>query len=448
MAVIFANLQRLGTKKAACAAILSWESPDMIGMTALERQIDRFESMLMAAPLARGATPTAMPPAFRRASLPLSAVAGNPAGLPKVNRLALPDLVFSGKTTLAGFSLLDSEPPSNRPPMLARWDDRVVLSFALLAVVQRLEIPIGSIEIDTGQFVRLGKNGPVIPIDAHGRLLAPPPVIRPAAEIAAESLIDRQPEPIFNQAPQPVVLRDTRGLSDPQTRAFSRQVGSLTTHLAAGAGLAKPVAYPRPKTIKELLLLAVLCGILAAICQLPRQARAICLALSAAACITAQFLAFSSSLWLPGPAALTAIACAAVLVNRHRLPKGSHSPAQIPSHTSPPAASAETVAIEDPQPAPNLLPAADPSASHDDPPSPRKPRTRKPKGTDTPPAPAPKKRATRKTASSGQTPAALSEPVPPKRRRKTAETATDETPPAKPPKTTRKKPQPPPSPGA
>ena len=79
LAVILSNFQRLGAHQAATAVVLAWESPDPIGLAALDKALSRFDSLVMAAPLARGAVPEQIPPAFRKASVPLETLRGDPS---------------------------------------------------------------------------------------------------------------------------------------------------------------------------------------------------------------------------------------------------------------------------------------------------------------------------------------------------------------------------------
>ena len=105
LAVIFSNFQRLGAKKAATAAVLSWEAPDPIGLAALDKALGRFDSLVMAAPLSRGAVPSTMPAAFRRASVSLTKIHGDTSMLPVVNRMSLPGVILGGDSHSYGVAV-------------------------------------------------------------------------------------------------------------------------------------------------------------------------------------------------------------------------------------------------------------------------------------------------------------------------------------------------------
>ena len=308
LAVIFTNFQRLGAKKAASATVLAWDSPDPIGLAALDKAISQFVSLVMAAPLSRGAVPEPMPPAFRKASIPVAKIHGNPAFLPVVNRVPLPGIILGYANTLAGFQTLESEPTTGFPPLLARWDDRVVLAFPLLVALQRLDLTAEQLEVRLGEYLRLGPTGPILPIDRYGRLTVAIKTVSPYAEIPAEALIDGGDNLFPKEAPEPVILRDDRSAAEPATRCFSKKLPSLISAITSDTGLAPAHTYPRLRPGHELIWLSLLALALAAICRLPTFSRNIALSSTAAVCLSAQFIAAATAqLWLPGLPALVAI---------------------------------------------------------------------------------------------------------------------------------------------
>ena len=252
LAVILTNFQRLGARQAATAVVMAWDSPDPIGLAALDKAIHRFDSLVMAVPLSRGAVSEAMPPAFRKASVPLASVSGDSWSLPIVNRIPLPGVILGQENTAAGFQTLDAETDGKSAPLLACWEDRVVFSFALLCVLQRLDLPVAGMEIHPGEWLKLGPHGPILPIDRYGRLAMPRKPVAPYAEIPAESLIDGGDGLIPREAPPPVVLRDDRSAAEPATRAFSKQLPALIAALASSNSMAPAHDYPRPQAGREL----------------------------------------------------------------------------------------------------------------------------------------------------------------------------------------------------
>lgn len=324
LAVIFTNFYRLGAKKAATAAVLAWETPDPIGLAALEKSLARFDSLVMAAPLSRGAVASSMPPAFRRASIPLAAVQGNTSSLPVVNRVPIPGVILGGENTLAGFSVLEAEAGGGFSPLLARWEDRVILGFPLLAVLQRLDLPPAGVEVRLGQYLKLGTNGPIVPIDDYGRLATPPKPISGYAEISAEALVDGGDDLFPKQAPDPVILRDDRSAAEPATRTFSRNLSGVIAAIASDEGLAEVREYRRLAPVWEIEFMAVFVVVLTLLCGAADFTRRLGFLVVAGVCLTAQWAALGmASVWLPGLAVLAAILAALVAspLIREKTPK-------------------------------------------------------------------------------------------------------------------------------
>ena len=335
IAVVLKNFQRLGTRKAATAAVLAWDSPDPIGLLALEKVIGAFDSITMAAPLSRGAVPESIPPAFRRASVPLATIRGNANNLPVVNRIPLEGIILGRENTLAGFQSLDSEPPTEFPPLLARWENRVVFAFPVLTAIQRLDLPVSGVEIHLGQYLKLGPDGPIVPLDEFGRLPLNLHHHRPLAEIPAEKLIDGDKNLFPAEPPQPVILRDDRTAAEPATRAFSENLSALVTALSSDTGLSRARILHRLGPAYEFLLLGLLALALTLIARLRPFPRKIALLVTTFLVVTLQLTASYHSLWLPGLAALAAIGFT-YLVSGLAPPKQSRSVSpELPAQPEP-----------------------------------------------------------------------------------------------------------------
>ncbi len=316
LAVVLNNILRLGGHNAATSVVLAWDSPDAIGLAAVDRAINRFDSIVMAAPLSRGAVPEMMPASFRKASIPLSEIQGAITELPIVNRVPLPGIILGGENTMAGFQTLDSEPNTGRSPMLARWGDRAVFAFPLLVALQRLNLPLQGIQVRLGKSIKLGPDGPTIPIDPYGRLGYSPPQIPALVEISAASLIDGADDLIPKSAPQPVILRDDRSAAEPNTRMFSQMLPALVAAISSNVGLSPERSFTRLQPAWEGGMLALVVVMLTALSKLRSSSRNKTYFLIAGVCITAQIItATVATIWLPGLAALAAV-CGAFLISR------------------------------------------------------------------------------------------------------------------------------------
>jgi hypothetical protein len=314
-AVMFSNMKRLDVRHAACAVVLAWDAPDAIGLMALESALGQFDSMVMAAPVTRGAVAQPMPQAYRRASLPITVVTGDVNQMPVVNRIPIPDVVLGAERTWAGFSAVESEPDGGYPFLCARWDDRVVFSFAMCAVARRLGVSWESVEIRLGEFIRMGRKGPIIPIDDRGRMKVSPKELAAVWEKPAEGLIDATKGWLPSHVPEPVILADRRGLADAEVRRFSSHLAGSVASIAGEAGLSARQSYARlPGVVEWLLVEAVAFG-LAALFWLPRSQASMSLALFLILAAGIQLLGFSlGALWAPGASVLAPLLVSAAAI--------------------------------------------------------------------------------------------------------------------------------------
>jgi hypothetical protein len=314
-AVMFSNMKRLGVRHAACAVVLAWDDPDAIGLMALERSLGGFDSMVMVSPVTRGAVAQPMPQAYRRSSLPAKAVTGDVAQIPVVNRIPVPDILLGAERTWAGFSVVESEPDGGHPFLCARWDDRVVLSFSLCVVVKRLGVPLEALEIRLGEYVRIGRKGPIVPIDERGRMRAVPGEWAAAVEKPAEGLIDAAKGWLPPHVPEPVILADRRGLADAEVRRFSSHLAGAVAAIAGEAGLSAPKSYVRLSGVVEWLLVEAVAFCLAVLFWLPRSEASVALAVFLLLATGIQFMAFSIGVfWAPGASLLVPFVVSAAVL--------------------------------------------------------------------------------------------------------------------------------------
>lgn len=294
-AVILAQLQRHGHGQVALSAPLAWDELDPVASAALEAQLAAFHPALTAAALSRGISARPLPAALARAAVPLTSIRGETRLLPEVNRTTQPNILLGEQATLAGFSVLDSEDPPNftgdtnqpGPPLLARWGDQAVLALPLLVVATRAGITPAQLSIELGGHIRLGPDGPVIPIDEFGRLAAAPagvPAGRPA--LAAEALIEAlvaEPDNAQPLAPvhPPVVVRDTRSTLAGNERALTEHFSTLVARMEACPRPGAPIEFHRPPRWVETCALVGFAALAASCLRLPRRRRAIALLLIA-----------------------------------------------------------------------------------------------------------------------------------------------------------------------
>lgn len=316
LALIFSNLQRLGARHLSCAVLLAWEDPDPIGLTAMESTLADFDSVVIAAPLTRGAVMETLPPPFRRASLLIEDLSGDSSLLPRVNRVSIPNLIYSSDNTLAGFQVLDSEPQTKRMPLLARWDYRVVLAFPLVAVMQGVDIGVEDLQIEIGSHIQLGPGGPSIPIDEHGRLVAPMQE-GADADTRAEQLIDAE-EKSFKHP----VLMDRRSSAEQAIRDYNLAVPAALQTLLHAQSHRDTKRFQRLGVGHEMPLLLLAALIFSSTVMAGRVLHSLICLLALVAVGFSTHLAMAAGLWLPAlPAAATVLAawiCCLVWGKRRR----------------------------------------------------------------------------------------------------------------------------------
>lgn len=344
LAIVVKNMQRLGAGKAGISAVLAWEKPDIIALAALDSALAGFSALATAAPLSRSANTTQLPPSFRRASLPLERIDGDSSLLPAVNRISLPDVILGGDSALSGFSILEQETTSANPPLIARWDDRAVFAFPVVAVLVQHGLSVDALEIELGNFIKFGPTGPIIPIDPYGRISTPPGKTGDSKLVRAEALIDAaQPLPITENSF--VLLRDDQSNSEAATLAFSRKVAPLIADISSGAGMSGEQKFHRLDPRWELGVLGVFALALACLAPKNRFARQIGFALIAAVAVIAHFIGTALDLWLPTLPVLAAT-LAAFAVSRPFF-RETASPAS-PAPALKPEAEPAAVPIPDP----------------------------------------------------------------------------------------------------
>ncbi len=313
-AIILSNLRRLGRDRIALATPLSWTEADAIALTALDQQLDGMASIITSSPLSRSPVPSPLPPAFRRASIPLTGVYGEISQLPIVNRVSIPDIVMGNRKSLAGFTILESEPTTARPHLLARWDDRIVLSFHLLAALSHFEVSPENIRIRLGEFVALSEQGPYIPIDSYGRLSVAAPPIPDAQAVPAPELLDA-PDDFFSKTTfSPVLIRNDLSSADATTTAFSNSLVGTLVALTDPNFSSASRSFSRLPTAAELATLGALALLFGALVYHPLIKSKFGYLLIIGVILAIHFvLVPATGTWLPTLSAL-AVAVASMLI--------------------------------------------------------------------------------------------------------------------------------------
>lgn len=324
LAVILKNLRRLGKNTVAIGMPLAWPDPDIISLAALDQQLDSIPNLVTSTPLSRNPVPSPLPQAFRRASIPVSEVKGDTSLLPKVNRTSIPDVILGNKTSLAGFTTLESEQTTEFPHLIAVWDDRLLFSFHLLSVLFHFEKNPSDVRIHLGEFLSLGDTGPYLPIDEYGRLPLPNSSLpsSPKPSIRAERLIDAPVGFLEGESSKPVLIRNALSTADSASTRYSEAVVPTVSLLSDPSATSQAQTFPRVPWHAELLFLASLLSLIYGLGNYPPMRGPFPLAILAGGIL---FLHFSivplTRTWIPTLPALGAVLIAIPVARLNQGPR-------------------------------------------------------------------------------------------------------------------------------
>jgi len=195
-AVILTALHKHGFRDVILTNHLNWNQSQGLETLGLGRQLGLFEHSAIAMPVTRVATAQPMPEVLQRSLISMSQVAGNYRQLPMVNHAPVTFAVESGKHTLAGFSEVESIPPTEgKIPLLAYWHDQgLIPSIDLVTLMIAHKVNPSDLRVKCNDHIRLGKRGPIIPIDQHGYTPIPESLI--TNEITVPLVADQLISPI------------------------------------------------------------------------------------------------------------------------------------------------------------------------------------------------------------------------------------------------------------
>lgn len=299
LAVLLHALHRNGVESVMLGAPHAWEDADPYAIDALEMVGQSFQRWITSSPVSRSASDSPMPAAFMRASIAAAQVKGNTSLWPIVNRASLPDCFLGKETSWAGFSQIESEDPSTgHVYLVARWDDRIIFSSALLALLAHENVQLDACEIIAGDSIRLPNHGKYIPLDQYGRIALKSEQSLPAADLLAEQLI--RPEPaqlaLLNKHSEPVHILDQSTERSPAHQQNQQLVHRALLTLHQTPRIDATIALPRLPAWGEILLLAAVAFQFVTIFSLDRKTQGIALLLLAVLALLA--IRFGHT-WLP-----------------------------------------------------------------------------------------------------------------------------------------------------
>lgn len=258
LAVVFSRLKADGVENFGIGYPLGWKEPDTLALEAMRAMMDRMSGTVLGFQLNNGTVGEPVPVPFQLCSIAYAEVGGDRSKLPVVNSLPGESPEFGGEETRAGFTILGNEDYENeRAYLLARWDDRVVFSLPLAAAIMRLGVPLDQVVVEAGSEIRLGVNGPRIPIDFRGRIKLPeaePEVTRvPATAVISKTL----PEG-FGAKDAPVYLVDSRLGASKFEREWGEALPRIDAVIRNAPRRIGAIPVPRPGPVVEMVALVAL----------------------------------------------------------------------------------------------------------------------------------------------------------------------------------------------
>lgn len=197
-AVLMESLRNRGFNRVILATRMTWDDEPGLEAEGLSGRLALFQSSVIAIPVTRGATAQPLPDALQRALIPFSKITGNYKLIPIVNQVSLSAHAGGGTQTLAGFDKIESSPASEGGiPLLAHWEGQgLIPSLELLSVMMAHDVSPSDLIVHSGKYIRLGKDGPVLLLDAYGQTPRPSSAAPWMTEVSlkAETLITQKSE--------------------------------------------------------------------------------------------------------------------------------------------------------------------------------------------------------------------------------------------------------------
>ena len=255
VAVVLARLHERGARGFGYGYPLQWEQADTLAVEAMRRVMDRFDAAVIGLPLkdSTAGDPVAAP--FLRASVGTADLAGDASEIPVVNTIRGVAPELGGDRSLAGFTRLETEKPEQgRAYLLARWGDRVVFSLPLVLEAARRGVPVEEFRVVVGEEIRMGADGPRIPIDFRGRVDLPDDPPEPL-RVAATAVISEELPEGFATGAGPLFVADGRLLGPKEDVAWGDRLPRVDAAVRRAPRRVGVRPVPRPDPVAELLAL-------------------------------------------------------------------------------------------------------------------------------------------------------------------------------------------------
>jgi hypothetical protein len=135
-------------------------------------------------------------------------------------------------------------------PLLARWNERIVLSQPLVMAVARMGIPFSEVRVTLGQSIKLGAKGPAIPITTRGEIsqeLQPKVQKQPLGYLFGGRISED-----FWKIDSPLYIVDQRSTASTETLAWNEALLKTDAAIRRSPNAGKAQEFPRPDALVEM----------------------------------------------------------------------------------------------------------------------------------------------------------------------------------------------------
>ncbi|MEM9081195.1 MAG: hypothetical protein AAGC74_10940 [Verrucomicrobiota bacterium] len=175
MAWLLSKLHQGGTRALAFTRPLAWEEAPELDLRTLDLALRPFDEVLLPLGVSEVPNPRELPEWLEGSTMGSEQVRGDFTSLPLMNSITVSPSVTPDEDLGFAFPDFGARDPLFRSesgvPLVARWGERLIPSWSL-SLAMRLEgVEMSEVMVEPGRQIRLGKDGPVIPIDDFGRAI-------------------------------------------------------------------------------------------------------------------------------------------------------------------------------------------------------------------------------------------------------------------------------------
>ena len=172
-AILLAKLHQAGVRKLALTQSLSWSEIAELELRALDGSLRPFGDVLLPIALSEVPQPASSPFWLEGSLLSSETLRGDASALPLMNQVITPPSVSVRPGLRFAFPDFGSRDLQyrvpGRLPVVTRWGDEYLPSWSLGLAMQMEGVELDELMIEPGRHLRIGPDGPVIPLDDFGR---------------------------------------------------------------------------------------------------------------------------------------------------------------------------------------------------------------------------------------------------------------------------------------